>query len=235
MDTEDSSAGSKSFSFSPSPSPELPLPKAMSSHPEQQNHNTEEEGKMNEPLPPRPPKRLKSEVWNHFEKTTINGEAKARCLHCNHLFSGNSKNGTSHLKDHIELRCTKKHMKVDICQKILYINRRQDSSVRLENHVFSQEESRRELSNMVILHEYPLSIVEHIGFRRFVHSLNPNFKIISRNTLKSDIMKMFFTEKANLKKLFDGHEGRVAITTDMWTASHQKKGYMVVTSHFIDD
>uniref|UniRef100_A0A803MY82 BED-type domain-containing protein n=1 Tax=Chenopodium quinoa TaxID=63459 RepID=A0A803MY82_CHEQI len=234
MDTEESSAVSKSFSFSPSLSPELPLPKAMSSHPEQQNHNIEEEGQMNEPLPPRPPKRLKSEVWNHFEKTTINGEAKARCLHCNHLFSGNSKNGTSHLKYHIELRCTKKHIKVDIRQKILSINRRQDSSVRLENHVFSQEESRRELSNMVILHEYPLSIVEHIGFRRFVHSLNPNFKIISRNTLKSDIMKMFFTEKANLKKFFDGHEGRVAITTDMWTASHQKKGYMAVTSHFID-
>lgn len=63
MDTKNSSAGSKSFSFSPSPSPELPLPKAMSSHPEQQNHNIEEEGKMNEPLPPRPPKRLKSEVW----------------------------------------------------------------------------------------------------------------------------------------------------------------------------
>lgn len=91
-------------------------------------------------------------------------------------------------------------MKVDIRQKILSINRRQDSSVRLENHVFSQEESRRELSNMVILHEYPLSIVEHIEFRRFVHSLNPNFKIISRNTLKSDIMKMFFLLRKQISK-----------------------------------
>ena len=70
MDTEDISAGSKSFSFSPSPSPELPLPKALSYHPEQQKHNIEEEEeKMNQPLPPRPPKRFKSEVWNHFEKT----------------------------------------------------------------------------------------------------------------------------------------------------------------------
>jgi hypothetical protein len=28
---------------------------------------------------------------------------------------------------------------------------------------------------------------------------------------------------------------RVAITTDMWTSDNQKKGYMVITSHFIDD
>ncbi|KNA10033.1 hypothetical protein SOVF_148100 [Spinacia oleracea] len=190
---------------------------------------------MGPPPPRQPARRLKSEVWNHFERKVINGEQKAKCLHCNQLFSGNSKNGTSHLKDHLVLRCTKKHMKVDVRQKLLAVNRRQDSSTRLENHVFNQEESRKELAHMVVLHEYPLSIVEHVGFRRFVISLNPSFKIISRNTLKSDILKMFVSEKANLKKLFDGHGGRVAITTDMWTASPQKKGYMAVTSHFIDD
>jgi hypothetical protein len=30
-------------------------------------------------------------------------------------------------------------------------------------------------------------------------------------------------------------KSRVAITTDMWTADHQKKGYMAITSHFIGD
>nr|KAJ0222546.1 hypothetical protein LSAT_V11C200051160 [Lactuca sativa] len=28
---------------------------------------------------------------------------------------------------------------------------------------------------------------------------------------------------------------KIAITTDMWTANYQKKGYMTVTTHFIDD
>lgn len=237
----DSSAGSKSFSFSPSPPvplPEVSIPNPVYSLPI--NHSQSptqmgEEEEMGPPPPRQPARRLKSEVWNHFERKVINGEQKAKCLHCNQLFSGNSKNGTSHLKDHLVLRCTKKHMKVDVRQKLLAVNRRQDSSTRLENHVFNQEESRKELAHMVVLHEYPLSIVEHVGFRRFVISLNLSFKIISRNTLKSDILKMFVSEKANLKKLFDGHEGRVAITTDMWTASHPKKGYMAVTSHFIDD
>ena len=31
------------------------------------------------------------------------------------------------------------------------------------------------------------------------------------------------------------NQSRVAITTDMWTADHQKKGYMAITAHFIDE
>jgi hypothetical protein len=30
-------------------------------------------------------------------------------------------------------------------------------------------------------------------------------------------------------------KSRVAITTDMWTSENQKRGYMAVTAHFIDD
>ncbi|KAH1264825.1 Zinc finger BED domain-containing protein RICESLEEPER 2 [Glycine max] len=37
-----------------------------------------------------------------------------------------------------------------------------------------------------------------------------------------------------IPKLLDTNEGRVAITSDMWTASNQKKGYMAVTAHYID-
>lgn len=87
---------------------------------------------------------------------------------------------------------------------------------------------------MVIVHEYPLAIVEHFGFTRFVSSLNPSFKIISRPTLRSDILKMFVSEKNCLKKVLENNESKIAITTDMWTASNQKKGYMVVTAHYID-
>ncbi|KAE8673140.1 S-norcoclaurine synthase 1-like [Hibiscus syriacus] len=37
-----------------------------------------------------------------------------------------------------------------------------------------------------------------------------------------------------LSKL-EANEGRIAITTDMWTSDHQNKGYMVVTAHYIDN
>ena len=68
---------------------------------------------------------------------------------------------------------------------------------------------------MVILHEYSLSVVEHIGFREFMGSLQPMFKVVSRNTLKSDILNIYDNEREKTLKMMDKNESRIAITTDM--------------------
>lgn len=175
-----------------------------------------------------------SPVWDHFNPFDVDGEAKAQCIHCDKILSANTTNGTSHLKDHLTRRCSKKNLKVDIRQKLLNVSRKSNGTCSIGATNFNQEVSRKELANMVIMHEYPLAIVDHVGFRRFVSSLNPSFKIISRPTLRSDIMKMFASEKGGLKKLLENAESKIAITTDMWTASNQKKGYMAVTAHYID-
>ncbi|KAL0007374.1 hypothetical protein SO802_008876 [Lithocarpus litseifolius] len=85
---------------------------------------------------------------------------------------------------------------------------------------------RNNLARMVILHEYPLSIVDHIGFREFMKSLQPLFKLISRNTLQSDIIKIYDNEKEKALKMIDKNGSRMAITTDMWTSSNKKRGFM---------
>ena len=87
---------------------------------------------------------------------------------------------------------------------------------------------------MIIIHEYPLSIVEHHGFRKFLGGLQPLFKVPSRNTIKSDIFKIYDFERQRTLKMLEKNTSRVAITTDMWTASNQKKGFMALTAHFID-
>ena len=56
-----------------------------------------------------------------------------------------------------------------------------------------------------------------------------------RNTLKSEIFKLYNFEKAKTMDVLEINDSRVAITTDLWTASNQKKGYMVVTGHFVDN
>ena len=93
---------------------------------------------------------------------------------------------------------------------------------------------RNNLARMVILHEYPLSIVDHIRFREFVASLQPLFKLVSRNTLKSDILKIYDNEREKALKMTDKNESRMTITTDMWTSSNKKRGFMVIITHFID-
>ncbi|KAH7847124.1 hypothetical protein Vadar_022167 [Vaccinium darrowii] len=94
---------------------------------------------------------------------------------------------------------------------------------------------KKALASVVIMHEYPLSIVEHVGFRRYSHALQPLFKVPCRNTLKSDIFKIYEYEKGKTLSLVASNASRLAVTIDMWTSSNQKKGFMAVTAHFIDD
>ena len=108
-------------------------------------------------------------------------------------------------------------------------------TVTVGSYAFNQDIARRKVAKMIILHEYPLLMVEHIGFREFYASMQPLFNLVSRNTIKADIMKIYEDEKENTKKLLSKNQSRISFTSDMWTSSNQNKGYMTITSHFIDD
>ncbi|KAK9756358.1 hypothetical protein RND81_01G091200 [Saponaria officinalis] len=167
-----------------------------------------------------------------------NGVRKARCKGCKKYLSYNGANGVSHLRMHASNSCSKRILRNDSSQSQLRTKIEPDDSSTLElkekYKEFDQEFSRSKLVTAIVLHEYPLSIVDQFGFRDFIKSLNPTFKMISRNTFRNDIFKMYKDEKLSLKWLLEHNDSRVAVTTDMWTASNQKKGYMAVTSHFID-
>ena len=47
-------------------------------------------------------------------------------------------------------------------------------------------------------------------------------------------MKIYENERATTLKLLDSLDGRVAITSDMWTSTSQKRGYMAITAHYVD-
>ncbi|KAK8557573.1 hypothetical protein V6N12_009802 [Hibiscus sabdariffa] len=61
------------------------------------------------------------------------------------------------------------------------------------------------------------------------------FDIPSHNTIKKDILDMFEKEKEKTFSKLEASEGRIAITADMWNVDHQNRGYMIVTTHYIDD
>ncbi|KAK3229643.1 hypothetical protein Dsin_001524 [Dipteronia sinensis] len=88
---------------------------------------------------------------------------------------------------------------------------------------------------MIILHEYPLRMVEHDGFREYSAALQLLFKPVSRNTIKRHILQIYDMEKEKTISVLEANRSRISITTDMWTSSNQKKGFMAVTAHFIDD
>ncbi|KAL0419214.1 UNVERIFIED_CONTAM: putative AC transposase [Sesamum radiatum] len=142
--------------------------------------------------------------------------------------------GTTHLHKHYEKVCKKRPRKIDIRQSFLKTNQKVSGNQELGTHIFNQEEARHELASMVILHDYPLSVVDHIDFRRYSTCLQPCFNMISRNTLKGDSLKIYKDERMKYYNLLGKIKCRIAITTDMWTSSNNK-GFMAVSGHFIDD
>ncbi|KAL5724283.1 hypothetical protein ACHQM5_007563 [Ranunculus cassubicifolius] len=179
-------------------------------------------------------RKLTSPVWDVFERKSIDGVLWAYCKKCNRRLQAKSKSGTKHLHNHINFHCPRRTM-AGKRQKTIGFKETTDGKLLINNFNFDQETSREDLAKAICLHEYPLSIVEHIGFRNFIHRLQPLFQMPkSRNTIKSDILKLFQSEKSKLYTVFDNLQSRISITTDMWT-SRQKKGYMAVTAHFIDE
>ena len=90
------------------------------------------------------------------------------------------------------------------------------------------------IAKMIVLHELPLSFVEYIGFYELLKFLQPLIETISRNTIKVEFLKLYDIEKTKAMSILEACESRILMATDMWTASNQKKGYMVVTAHYID-
>ncbi|GKV16366.1 hypothetical protein SLEP1_g27018 [Rubroshorea leprosula] len=124
------------------------------------------EGKKDDQGHKRP---LTSEAWNHYRRQKINGHWKAICVYCNKHLGGETKNGTSHLHDHTRV-CPLKSIS-DIRQTFLRASKNQEGKTELGHGLFNQEMASRELAYMITAHELPLSIVDHIFFRRFVAAL----------------------------------------------------------------
>ncbi|XP_072087004.1 zinc finger BED domain-containing protein RICESLEEPER 2-like [Arachis hypogaea] len=151
-------------------------------------------------------RKLASEVWNHFKIVEIKEKLKAECNYCKSKLLGDPKQGTSHLRDHF--KSCKLRTTRDIRQCMMKTTpTTSGETVVVSAYTFDQENTRKELSVMVI----------------------------TRNTLKSDILKLYNDERSKTMNVLERNKSRIPITTDMWTASNQNKGYMVITAHYIDD
>ncbi|ESQ35277.1 hypothetical protein EUTSA_v10009614mg, partial [Eutrema salsugineum] len=189
--------------------------------------------------PPNGRKR-KSMVWNHFiTKTDSPGTTKAFCKHCNKSYAyitGTKASGTSHLKRHIEL---------GICQMCPKINslpqikdettscppkKRQRSTATVP---LDQDRCNHEMAKMIIMHDYPLHMVEHPGFAGFVKALRPQFSMANFDSIHSDCLSIFLSQKQKLSDLIGEIPGAVNLTIDLWSST-QSMGYAFVTGHFVD-
>ena len=104
----------------------------------------------------------------------------------------------------------------------------------VETRKFDPIVARKKIAILVVKHELPLNFVEYDAFRDLMSYTSPLVKMMSRNTLKGEILKLYQAEKAKTMALLENNDSRVAITTDVWTTSNQKKGHIIVNGHFVD-
>ncbi|CAK8579118.1 unnamed protein product [Lathyrus sativus] len=134
--------------------------------------------------------RLKSIVWDHFTKVKVGEKVKAKCNYCSKLLNGSSNDGTTHLKGHMDYCPKKKLLKPSDKGQTFLTPKTMQGKQELSTGIYDAEIAKKELAHAIILHEYPLSIVDHIGFRRYSTSLQPLFQVPCRNTIKKEILKV---------------------------------------------
>jgi len=69
--------------------------------------------------------------------------------------------------------------------------------------------------------------------RTWITYLNLDRCLISRNTIKSDVMKIHMKEKHILKEEFRKVKNRICLTSNLWT-SLTGEGYIALTAHYVD-
>ncbi|KAK3149447.1 hypothetical protein QOZ80_3AG0217490 [Eleusine coracana subsp. coracana] len=196
-------------------------------------------------------RRKKSLVWEHFTIEAMpGGSSRANCNLCKQSFaysSGTKIAGTSHLKRHITLGSCPV-MKNNERKRALISaggtdndgegtaerpTKRRYRYTGYSNATFDQDRSCSYLAKMIILHDYPLHIVQQSAFSTFIESLQPRFRVSDVETMEGEVYAVFQKEKHNLMQAFGTMPGRISLTIGLWTTS-QTLGYVSLAGQYID-
>ncbi|OAY60649.1 zinc finger BED domain-containing protein RICESLEEPER 1 [Manihot esculenta] len=210
--------------------------------------------------------RLKSVVWNDFDRVKKGDTFVAICRHCKKKLSGSSSSGTSHLRNHL-IRCQRRsnhgitqflsarEKKKEGTLALANVNvdqeQRRDEPLVIVNYKFEQGQlkdddgsvasgnldqrrSQFDIARMIILHGYPVQMVEHVGFRVFVKNLQPLFELVTTDTVEADCMDIYIQEKQKVYEVLDKLPGKISLSANSWSASDDAE-YLCLTAHYIDE
>nr|GLL22750.1 zinc finger BED domain-containing protein RICESLEEPER 1-like [Ipomoea trifida] len=99
---------------------------------------------------------------------------------------------------------------------------------------FEQERSRLDLARMIMLHGYPMAMVDHVGFKIFVKNLQPFFEFVTNSAIELDCMTIYAKEKQKIYETIHNLHGRISLAAEIW-ASTDNTRYLCLTAHYIDE
>ncbi|KAB1216130.1 putative AC transposase [Morella rubra] len=113
-------------------------------------------------------------------------------------------------------------------------DQKKEEIVNLGSSKFDQERSRFDLARMIILHGYPLAIVDHVGFKVFVKNLQPLFEVVPNNAVEEACTEIYEKEKLKVYETISKLHGRINLCVEMW-CSPENVEYLCLTAHYIDE
>ncbi|MED6118191.1 hypothetical protein PIB30_117363 [Stylosanthes scabra] len=111
---------------------------------------------------------------------------------------------------------------------------KKDEIVNFGGRKFDQEKSRFDLAHMIILHGYPLNMVEHVGFKVFVKNLQPLFEFMPNSGIEVSCTEIYTREKQKVYNMINKLQGRINLSIEMWS-SVESCSYLCIAAHYIDE
>lgn len=178
-------------------------------------------------------RKLTSSIWSHFEILPLEKDniERAKCKYCPKIYASASKNGTSSMRRHKNGCC--KTTTRDVGQMLIT---QANTTMSLREPKFSHDVFRDLLNLAIIRHELPFRFAEYEGIRdllNYVAFANQEIKIVCRNTVKADTLKIYEKEKSKIRQILRDVPGKISLTSDLWS-SITRDGYISLTTHYVN-
>ena len=100
--------------------------------------------------------------------------------------------------------------------------------------VVRQKRLKKALLDMIVTDVQPFAVVKNQGFRHFLSSVNPSYKLPSRATIAQELLPTAYQKAVEEVKPLSKGAKSICLTTDSWT-SVTTESYLAVTAHFFNN
>ena len=168
----------------------------------------------------------KSNTWKYFKRSADDKTVKCTLCSSEMTYTG----GTTNMLNHLRLKHLSEQKPSNNDKQFSM-----DSFVNSPKKLSSSQSEKitQAIADMIIKDYIPLSIVESESFVNLMQIVAPDYKVPSRNTVKSRLIKRYDDERDSLVKELNSVQS-VSLTTDTWT-SNATESYITVTEHHITD
>ena len=151
----------------------------------------------------------RAKVWDYVDSELVDGKEKAICKYCKAHLSSVAGKGTTHLNRHISTYCHA--ISQEERQRFLATQKTKPD----EAHVFDPVVFRGLIAKYFLSAEISFRKCEDPSWKEMINYYQPSFRLVGRQTVRSDCMLLYEEEKLQLIEQFTKLKSHVSLTADL--------------------